>query len=138
MVQQGLPGLNLAAFLYGGLMFSLYSISVAHTNDHLAAGQVLAATRALLLLYGLGALFGPLAGGWLMDLAGTVGLPYFSSAILLLLSIYGGYRMTRRASLPQDEQAEFVPLARTSPVVLEMHPQADLEPELDLGTDDHD
>ncbi|MEJ2691554.1 MAG: MFS transporter [Candidatus Thiodiazotropha sp.] len=138
MVQRGLPGLNLAAFLYGGLMFSLYAISVAHTNDHLGAGQVLAATRALLLLYGLGALFGPLSGGLLMDLVGAVGLPYFSAAILLLVSLYGGYRMTRRAPPPLDEQAEFVPLARTSPVVMEMHPQADLEQELDLGMDEHD
>jgi MFS family permease len=136
MVQRGLPGLNLAAFFYGGLMFSLYAISVAHTNDHLASVQVLAATRGLLLLYGLGALFGPLVGGWFMDLAGAMGLPYCSAAILFFLSLYGLYRMTRRASLPLEEQADFVPLARTSPMVMEMHPQAELEPELDLGMDD--
>ncbi len=133
MVQRDIPGLNLVAFLYGGLMFSVYAISVAHTNDHLEAGQVLGATRGLLLLYGLGALFGPLLGGWIMDLAGPVGLPYLSAVILMLLSLYGLYRMRRRAPLPLEEQAEFVPLARTSPVVMEMHPKAELEPELDLG-----
>jgi MFS family permease len=135
MVQRDLPGLNLVAFLYGGLMFSVYAISVAHTNDHLQAEQVLGATRGLLLLYGLGALFGPLAGGWIMDLAGPVGLPYFSSIVLILLSVYGLYRMTRRAPPPMEEQAEFVPLARTSPVVMEMHPQAEMEPELDLDSE---
>ncbi|MEJ2453057.1 MAG: MFS transporter [Candidatus Thiodiazotropha sp.] len=133
MVQRDIPGLDLVAFLYGGLMFSVYAISVAHTNDHLEAGQVLGATRGLLLLYGLGALFGPLLGGWIMDLAGPVGLPYFSAVILMLLSLYGLYRMRQRAPLPLEEQAEFVPLARTSPVVMEMHPQAELEPELDFG-----
>lgn len=129
MVQWEQPGLNLISFVYGGLMFSVYAISVAHTNDHLGPEQVLGATRGLLLLYGVGALFGPLAGGWIMDLFGAVGLPYFSAAVLLLLSVYGLYRMTRRAPLPLEEQAEFVPLARTSPVVMEMSPQVDAESE---------
>jgi hypothetical protein len=53
--------------------------------------------------------------------------------MLLLFNIYGLYRITRRAPLPLEEQAEFVPLARTSPVAMEMHPQAEIEPELDLS-----
>jgi MFS family permease len=132
MVMAQAPGLNAAAFLYGGLMFSVYAISVAHANDHLQSSQVLSATRGLLLLYGLGALFGPLLGGWIMDRVGAVGLPLFSASVLLLLCCYGFYRMFRRAPPPLVEQAEFVPLARTSPVVMEMHPQAETEPELDF------
>ena len=132
VVIKALPGLMPVAFFYGGLMFAVYAISVAHTNDHLNAGQVLGATRGLLLLYGAGALAGPLAGGLMMDWMGPVGLPLVSAAMLFLLVVYGLYRMGRRAPVPLDEQAEFVPLARTSPMVLEMHPQADLEPELDL------
>lgn len=132
IVMRAWQGLTLMAFLYGGLMFSVYSISVAHANDHLTPEQVLGATRGMLLLYGMGALMGPLAGGLLMDWAGPVGLPFMSAATLLLLSGYGGFRMTRRAPIPLEEQMEFVPMARTSPVVLEMHPQADMEPELDL------
>lgn len=133
LVMREWQGLTLVAFLYGGLMFSVYAISVAHTNDHLSAGQVLGATRGLLLLYGLGALTGPLVGGLLMDWVGPVGLPYMSALVLFLLCAYGVYRMLRRAPPPLEEQSEFVLLARTSPVVLEMHPQADLEPELDLS-----
>ncbi|MET0026953.1 MAG: MFS transporter [Candidatus Thiodiazotropha sp.] len=126
-VQAQWPGLNLIAFVYGGLMFSVYAISVAHTNDHLQPGQVLGATRGLLLLYGLGALAGPSAGGWIMDRYAAVGLPYFSAIMLLLLVCYGLYRMTQRNSPPIEEQAEFVPLARTSPIVIEMHPLLDGE-----------
>ncbi|MET0067762.1 MAG: MFS transporter [Candidatus Thiodiazotropha sp.] len=125
MVQRQLVGLVLCAFIYGGLMFSVYAISVAHTNDHLASGQVLGATRGLLLLYGLGALIGPSAGGGIMDLFGPVGLPYFSALMLLLLAFYGLYRMTQRVAPALEDQAEFVPLARTSPVVIEMHPLVD-------------
>ena len=74
-----------------------------------------------------------LAGGLVMDWMGPVGLPLASAAMLFLLVAYGLFRMGRRAPLPLEEQAEFVPLARTSPIVLEMHPQADREPELDLS-----
>jgi len=136
VVVRDYPGLVPVAFCYGGLMFSLYGLSVAHANDHLKAGQVLAATRGLLLVYGLGALVGPLIGGLAMDGFGPVGLPVLSAAGLLAITLYGFYRMTRRSSPAVDEQTGFVPMVRTSPVALEMHPEADLNPELELSRDD--
>lgn len=120
-------GLLLAACLYGGLMFSLYGISVAHTNDHLARGQVLEATRGLLLIFGVGALSGPLLGGIAMDLFGPVGLPVISAVMAASLALYGTYRKTQRLAPARDEQTEFVPLVRTTPVVLEMHPDTEFE-----------
>jgi len=136
IVVNGQVGLLPVAGLYGGLMFSLYGVSVAHTNDHLGHGEVLEATRGLLLVYGIGALCGPLLGGAAMQWGGPVGLPLMSALAMLLLSLYGLYRMTRRAPPPLDEQSDYVPLVRTTPVALEMHPDADREPELDL--DRHD
>jgi MFS family permease len=131
----GHPGLILSAFIYGGLMFSLYGISVAHTNDHLEQGQVLEATRGLLFIFGFGALCGPLLGGIAMDGAGPVGLPVVSAATAVALAMYGLYRMTRRSPTPLDEQTRFIPLVRTTPVSLEMHPDADPEPEFELPRD---
>jgi MFS family permease len=128
----GRPGLVPSAFLYGGLMFSLYGLSVAHTNDHLHPGQVLEATRGLLLMYGLGALAGPLLGGLAMQEAGPVGLPALSAATAALLGLFGAYRMVRSVPPPTEAQGAFVSLVRTSPVVLAMHPEADPAPELDL------
>lgn len=119
------PGLLLTACLYGGLMFSLYGISVAHTNDHLHHGQVLEATRGLLLVYGIGALGGPLLGGIAMDLIGPVGLPAVSAAMASMLGLYGIYRMTQRIAPPLAEQTEYVPLVRTTPVALAMHPDTE-------------
>ena len=132
IVIEGHPGLVAAAFMYGGLMFSLYGISVAHTNDHLDSGQVLEATRGLLFIFGFGALCGPLLGGLAMDAVGPVGLPMVSAAAAVILAVYGLYRMTRRPPTPLGEQTKFIPLVRTTPVGLEMHPDADPEPELEL------
>jgi MFS family permease len=132
VVLKGLPGLVPVAFAYGGLMFSLYGISVAHANDHLAPGQTLGATRGLLLLYGLGALGGPLLAGATMQAFGPVALPVLSAAVLAAVALFGVYRIIRRAPLPTEEQTQFVPLVRTTPVAMEMHPDADPAPELDL------
>jgi MFS family permease len=133
IVMQGRPGLLVSAFLYGGLMFSIYGISVAHANDHLGQGEVLEATRGLLLVYGVGALCGPLLGGAVMSAVGPAGLPAISAVTLASLGLFGIYRMTRRAPPPLEEQTEFVPMVRTSPVALEMHPEADPAPELVLA-----
>lgn len=118
-------GLAVIAFLYGGPMFSLYGISVAHTNDHLNAGQILAATRGLLLVFGAGAVAGPLLGAWAMELRGPAGLPFLSSIVLGVLGVFGLIRMLQRPPPPQTEQGGFVPLVRTTPVVLEMYPETD-------------
>jgi MFS family permease len=131
IVLQGHPGLMLSAFLYGGLMFALYSISVAHTNDHLDKGQVLEATRSLLLVYGIGALCGPVLGGIAMQGIGPPGLPAMSAITAAFLALFGLFRVTRRAPPVLEEQGEFIPMVRTSPVALEMYPEADQTPKSD-------
>lgn len=120
-------GLIPASFIYGGLMFTLYSISVAHTNDHLAPGQALEATRGLLLVYGIGAFCGPIVGGLTMQYVGPPGLPAISAITAAALAVFGIFRMTRRPAPALDEQAEFVPMVRTSPAALEMYPQSGAE-----------
>jgi MFS family permease len=132
IVMQGYPGLISTAFVYGGLMFTIYSISVAHTNDHLTAGQVLEATRSLLLVYGIGALCGPFLGGVAMQSIGPPGLPAMSAITAAFLALFGLFRITRRAPPALEQQAEFVAMVRTSPVALEMHPEADQTPEFDF------
>jgi MFS family permease len=119
-------GLAAVSFFYGGLMFSLYGISVAHTNDHLEPAQVLEATRGLILLYGVGAFCGPLLGGLSMEITGPAGLPASAATVSAILAGFGIFRMTQRSSPPLEEQGEFVPMVRTSPVALEMYPEADL------------
>jgi MFS family permease len=120
IVMGGHPGLLIAAFAFGGLMFSLYGISIAHANDHLQPGQTLEATRGLLLVFGFGALAGPLAAGLAMEWAGPVGLPALSTATALLLALYGAYRTRRRIAPPLADQGDFVAIVRTTPVALEM------------------
>jgi MFS family permease len=125
--QAGPVSLVLSAFVFGGLLFPLYGLSVAHANDQLAPEQILDATQGLLLVYGFGAIAGPTAAGATMSALGPQGLPLFSGCFLILLSAFGLFRMTRRTAPPAEEQNDFVPMVRTSPVALEMYPQVDAE-----------
>jgi MFS family permease len=115
-----LPGaLYVSAFLYGGFAFTVYSLSVAHANDHLGKEQVLEATRSLLLLHGMGAVIGPALAGLLMDRLGPGSLLLYFAVVLALLGVYAAIRM--RVRLPIIPAESFKPMAgETSRVVLEM------------------
>ncbi len=108
------------AFVYGGLVFSVYSLSVAHLNDRLAPGEVLEATQGLLLVYGVGATVGPIVAGLLMGGFGPGSLLLYFAAAYGLLGLFALRRAWVRPPVPAEDQRPFVPLARMSPVGLEL------------------
>jgi len=113
------------ALLFGGFAFSLYSLCVAHANDYIADEDKVAASSGLLLVYGTGAAIGPFSASLLMRAIGPEGLFVFAATASLAVGLFGAYRMGVRASAPVEEQSKFVPLPRTSPVVLALDPRAE-------------
>lgn len=132
LVWSHVPGLFVVSFLYGGLMFAIYGLAVAHTNDRLTTGHTLSATQGLLLVYGVGAFLGPLLGGVALREIGPVGVPLIAALVLAGIALFGLLRSVQREAPPADEQTDYIAMVRTTPVVLEMHPEAEREPELDL------
>jgi MFS family permease len=61
------------SFLVGALIFPVYAISAAHTNDAVAQQNRVAAAAGLVLLFGLGSIFGPLLSGGAVSVLGTSG-----------------------------------------------------------------
>lgn len=115
--------LVVVAFFYGGLVFSLYGLSVALVNDRLRPGQVLEATSGLLLLHGLGAAIGPtLAGAVMSALAPGSLLVYFALVLgsLLAFGLWRGPELEVPA-----EKSPFVPMASSSHAVLALDPRAE-------------
>ncbi len=133
VMESSLPGLMVVAFTYGGLAFTIYGLSVAHVNDYLESGQVLEATRSLLLVHGVAATIGPAAVGLFMAHFGAGTLLAYFAAALASLGCFGLYRLYRRpVALPVEEQAAYVAVVRTSEAALELDPRAEAEPELEL------
>ena len=75
-----------ASALAGGLIFPMYAISCAHTNDAIAPQNRVAAAAGLVLLFGLGSIFGPLISGGAVTAMGSAGF-YAVLAIASALSL---------------------------------------------------
>jgi len=72
-VRQGADANLAVAALVGLCIFPLYAVSVAHVNDSIAQEARVAAAAGLILLYGLGSIFGALVCGWAMTAMGPMG-----------------------------------------------------------------
>lgn len=62
-----------ASALAGGVIFPMYAISAAHANDAIAPQNRVAAAAGLVLLFGLGSIFGPLISGGMVTALGLGG-----------------------------------------------------------------
>lgn len=119
-------GLFLFTALFMGVASSLYPISVALINDYMEYDQIVAASSGLLLSYGIGTCFGPLAGSLVMQWYGPHALFLFICLCLALLASYGWYRSLYTPDVPLEDQASHVTVvAPSSPVIAEIDPRND-------------
>ncbi len=102
--QLSTEALLLAIGLFGGLAFPLYSVCIAYTNDHLDPNQMIAASGALVLVGGLGAVTGPVLFAALMDIYGNQALFWSIAAVHGLTGLFAVYRMLISAPVPLDKQ----------------------------------
>jgi MFS family permease len=100
-------GIVLLGGLWGMAAFPLYSISVAHSNDHAAEHEFVVVSSGLLLMYGIGAVVGPLLASGLMQAMGATGLYAFTGAIHLILLVYLFVRRYQRKPAAAEEQIAF-------------------------------
>ena len=112
--------LLLAAFIVGGTANPLYALVVAYTNDFLEHDQMAAASGGLIFLNGIGAVAGPLATGWIMATVGPEGFWLYVAILMLGLSGYAAWRMTRRRSrVSVEDTVSYAPVTpAASPVAL--------------------
>ncbi|MFU8804682.1 MAG: MFS transporter [Bradymonadaceae bacterium] len=94
-------------FLVGGICLPLYALGMAHTNDDLRPGQMVAASSSLVLVFGLGATLGPVLVAAFMSILGPGGFYLSIAGIHGLIAIFAIYRTTRRSPRDSDEQGEY-------------------------------
>ncbi|HPF27618.1 MAG: MFS transporter [Steroidobacteraceae bacterium] len=99
--------LMLLGALWGGMAFPLYSVAVALTNDFARHDEYVQVSSGLLLVFGVGAVAGPLIAALSMSAWGPGGLYVFSSAIHMLLFGYVGIRALKRLPVPIEHRSDF-------------------------------
>ncbi|MEM9751355.1 MAG: MFS transporter, partial [Pseudomonadota bacterium] len=121
---------------FGFFAMPLFGLCMAHGIDHAEHDDYVTVTAGLLLLYGIGSIVGPPIAPLLMQASGPATLFAFTSAIHVAFVLFGLYRLTRRAPVPLDEQAAYVPVPRTSPAVFELDPRKDQKAAEEDGAED--
>lgn len=118
-VTQGL-WLFVFAGLTGGLLLPLYGISIAHANDYMKMKDFVPASASLLLIYGCGAMGGPIIATMVMSVLGPEGLFVHAAAISAVVCVFALFRMMRRAKAPDADSAKFTVVPRTTAMVFEL------------------
>lgn len=103
-----------AAFVLGGFSLPLYALAIAHANDDLEPAQMVAASSALIFVFGLGAALGPVGVSWVMSQ--TEPVAFFATVAVLhcFLGVYGLYRTTRRETVSERTTYRPMPFSVSS------------------------
>lgn len=117
-----------AVIAYGGVIYSIYSLVVAHANDFAAPGEFVKTSGGLLILYGFGTMVGPLFAAQMMDLLGPSGVFTTTTMAHAAFASHAIFRTFIRKQASQDDRKDFqtVGMARTqTPQTYNLDPRAD-------------
>ena len=115
------PLLLVSVLFLGGSSLSIYALALAHTNDHLQPGQVIAASATMILLNGIASIFGPLSITAVMGGLGQNAFFLFLMVVYSSITIFGLFRMRVRKAIPLEEQGDHVAVyERSSPIVMQI------------------
>ncbi|MBU2961568.1 MFS transporter [Citreicella sp. C3M06] len=113
--------LLVAAFISGGTANPLYSLLIAYTNDFLPRESMASASAGLLFVNGVGAIAGPIATGFAIQRFGPGGYFGIIAILMLSLTLYAAWRMTRRAAPKVSETSSYTAvLPSATPVAMEV------------------
>ena len=106
----------LLSALFGGCVYSMYPVIVAHASDHAPPNSHIQTSGGLLFVYGIGAIAGPLIAGIGMNTGGASGLFMTTICAHVVLVAFGLWRIRKRDTVSDQEKVQFqyAPLARAS------------------------
>lgn len=124
-----------AGALLGGAMYSLPPVIMAYANDHAPKDRYVQTSSSLLMMFGGGAIAGPIIAGITMDITGEKGLFWLLICAHLIMVIYTLYRSLfyKQKKIAPEDKSRFT---RIEPgrVILQP-PQLS---EMDFGLDEDD
>ncbi len=126
---------------YGLLAYTLYSIAVAHANDHASPEDFVKVSGGLLLLYGFGTMIGPMIAAPLMERMRPESLFLATALPHFLLAAYTVLRISRRPPVPIEDREAFktLPSERAvTPQVVMLDPRGDAEETADAVDTEQD
>ena len=107
---------------YTSLCLPLFSLNLAHTNDFVPKEKFVAAGGGLQLIFGVGAISGPIICSIFMGWFGLNGFFIFLILIHIVIGVFGIHRMKVRKTV-ENPDSTFTPMPATiTPAGLELDP----------------
>lgn len=113
------PAVLPLAFAFGAFTFPIYALSVAHVNDLTTTESFVEVSSGLLFLNGAGAVVGPLAGAFAIQLGGPGALFVAMALTYILLTLFVLMRIrsiARPVEMHSDDYIAAVDTGITAPV----------------------
>ena len=108
--------------LYAGMAIPLFTLNLAYVNDYISKEKFVAAGGGMQIIFGMGAMSGPLLCSLIMNKFGTNGFFVHLLFFHLVIGAFGLYRITRR-SYEDNPESTFTPLPRNiTPLGIELDP----------------
>ena len=130
LVVSGISGsvvaIMLSGVLFGVFALTLYSVCVAHMNDHGQSESFVSISGGLLVVYSVGAIVGPTAASLGVSSFGISSIFVFPAVIHLLFAGYTAYRIASTPALTGAQRSDFVavPFPQVHPLPTELDPRA--------------
>ena len=113
--------------LYSSFALPLFSLNLAHTNDFVTKEKFVSAGGGLQLIFGIGAIGGPIVCTLFMNIMGVNGFFVFLIIFHVIIGIFGLMRMKVRET-EDNPDSTFTSLPATiTPVGLELDPDTPVE-----------
>ncbi|AKI01181.1 arabinose efflux permease family protein [Hoeflea sp. IMCC20628] len=129
-------GVENRIIFFGGMLFlgtvllPIYSLNVAHANDHAEPDEFVEVASGLMITYGVATMIGPLITGAAMDWFGPHALFAVIALCFAAYSAHAAWRISRREQAPEEMRSDFLPMA----AMPDQTPQsAELDPRSDPG-----
>jgi len=110
--------------LIGGLTLPIYSICMAHMNDHLNPAQMVAASGMLVLTVAAGMIFGPTLGAIAIEYYGPEGMFYLLSILATLTAMTGLFRLWSGQPYTESHTKTVAMTSTATPQVTNLIPEA--------------
>ncbi len=117
-----------AAALFGGLMSTIYPVSVAHAHDRMPADSVIAVSGRLILASGSGSVLGPLIGANLIGWYSIDGVFFMMAGAALLLVAVAAARILIVAPPERQERTFDILSPQAAPLAHEAAGTAETQP----------
>ena len=113
--------------LLAGMILPLFSLNLALVNDYIPKEKFVAAGGGLNIIFGLGAIGGPIICSVLMSFLGPNGFFIHLLFFLLIISLFGVFRLTRR-KYEDNPESTFTPLPKDiTPLGIELDPDTGVD-----------